>query len=75
MDKVLFVSATEKQRILKIMDEAMNVYKRMKFRVSTGSLNRYLLEIISITPPPSVKGKYVKIMQFYTFFWPMDKLA
>ena len=59
--EVLFVSATEKQRILKIMDEAMNVYKRMKFRVSTGSLNRYLLEIISITPPPSVKGKYVKI--------------
>ncbi len=58
---ILFVSVTEKQRILKVIDEAMNVYKRINFRISTGELNRYLLDVISATPPPSVKGKYVKI--------------
>ena len=58
---ILFVSVTEKQRILKVIDEAMNVYKRINFRISTGELNRYLLDIIAATPPPSVKGKYVKI--------------
>ena len=58
---ILYVSVTEKQRILKVIDEAMNVYKRINFRISTGELNRYLLDIIAATPPPSVKGKYVKI--------------
>ena len=58
---ILFVSVTEKQRILKVIDEAMNVYKRINFRISTGELNRYLLDVIASTPPPSVKGKYVKI--------------
>ena len=58
---ILFVSVTEKQRILKVIDEAMNVYKRINFRISTGELNRYLLDVIAATPPPSVKGKYVKI--------------
>ncbi len=58
---IMFISATEKLRILKVVDEAINVYKRIKFRIKTGELNRYLLETIQITPPPSVKGKYVKI--------------
>ena len=58
---ILFISATEKQRILKVVEEAMAVYKRINFRISTGELNRYLLDVISSTPPPSVKGKYVKI--------------
>tara|TARA_S200000501_G_C20863550_1_gene760940 strand:- start:2105 stop:3412 length:1308 start_codon:yes stop_codon:yes gene_type:complete len=58
---ILFISVTEKQRILKVIEEAMAVYKRINFRISTGELNRYLLDVISSTPPPSVKGKYVKI--------------
>ena len=58
---VLFISATEKLRILKVIDEAINVYKRISSRISTGALNRYLLDIIQETPPPSVKGKFVKI--------------
>ena len=58
---ILFISATEKLRILKIVDEATNVYKRLSSRISTGALNRYLLDIIQETPPPSFKGKFVKI--------------
>ena len=43
------------------MDEAINVYKRISSRISTGALNRYLLDLIQDTPPPSLKGKFVKI--------------
>ena len=58
---ILFISATEKLRILKVVEEAISVYKRIGSRISTGALNRYLLELIQQTPPPSVKGKFVKI--------------
>ena len=58
---ILFISATQKQRVLKVIEEANNVYKRISCRISTGALNRYLLDIIEETPPPSVKGKYIKI--------------
>ena len=58
---VLFISATEKQRIRKVGDEAVDIYSRIGHRISTGLLNRYLLDLIEKTPPPSVKGKYVKI--------------
>ena len=58
---ILFISATEKLRILKVVDEAVNVYKRMKNRIKTGELNRFLLDTMEQTPPPSTKGKYVKI--------------
>ena len=58
---ILFISATEKLRILKVVDEAINVRKRIASRISTGELNRYLLDLIQQTPPPSTKGKFVKI--------------
>ena len=58
---ILFISATEKLRILKVVDEAVNIYKRIKNRIKTGELNRFLLDTIEQTPPPSTKGKYVKI--------------
>ena len=58
---ILFISATDKLRILKVVDEAMSVHKRISTRISTGQLNKYLLDLIQTTPPPSVKGKYVKI--------------
>ena len=58
---IIFISATEKLRILKVVEEAFAVYKRIQYRVSTGDLNRYLLDLIQETPPPSVKGKFVKI--------------
>tara|TARA_Y100000589_G_scaffold156122_1_gene148666 strand:+ start:6415 stop:7719 length:1305 start_codon:yes stop_codon:yes gene_type:complete len=58
---ILFISATQKIRVLKVIDEAVNVYHRINTRIPTPEINRYLLDIIQKTPPPSVKGKYVKI--------------
>ncbi len=58
---ILFVSAITKQRILKVLEIAKEVYDRKKKRIPTNKLNEILLPIIEHTPPPSNKGKYIKI--------------
>ena len=58
---IVFTSALEKQRILKVLECAKDVYKHKTARVSTGKLNAELLPLIEAYPPPSIKGKYIKI--------------
>lgn len=58
---ILFVSAVTKQRIFKILETAKAVYDNRKRRIPTAKLNEVLLPIIEETPPPSWKGKYIKI--------------
>ncbi len=58
---VLFTSALEKQRIHKLVDIAMTVVENRKRRIKTHKLNEVMLELIENYPPPSIKGKYVKI--------------
>lgn len=58
---VLFTSAVEKQRIHKLVELAMEVNENRKRRVPTHKLNEVMLEVIENYPPPSIKGKYVKI--------------
>lgn len=58
---IIFGSALTKQRILKVMDVAKEVYENKKRRVPTHKLNDVMLPIIEKTPPPSNKGKFVKV--------------
>lgn len=58
---IIFTSALTKQRILKLLETAEEVYKKRTDRVPTNQLNEVLLDIIARTPPPAIKGKYVKI--------------
>ena len=58
---IIFASATTKQRIYRVLEEAKNTYKSRVNRVSTHKLNEVMLPIIEATPPPSIKGKYIKI--------------
>ena len=58
---IVFTSAIEKQRILKVLECAKDVYKHKTARVSTGKLNAEMLPLIESYPPPSTKGKYIKI--------------
>lgn len=58
---VVFTSATQKQRIYKVLEAAKEVYNHRKTRISTGKLNAEMLPLIEAYPPPSVKGKYIKI--------------
>jgi len=58
---VLFISALTKQRILKALETAKEVYDNRRKRVPTAQLNEIMLPIIEQTPPPAWKGKYIKI--------------
>ena len=58
---ITFASSLTKQRIFKILDIAKQVYINRNTRIGTTKLNEVLLPIIEETPPPSVKGKYIKI--------------
>ena len=58
---ILFVSALNKQRIHKALETAMAVFENRKQKIATSKLNEVMLAAIEKTPPPSIKGKYVKI--------------
>lgn len=58
---ILFISALTKQRLLKALQLAINVYKNRKYRISTSKLNDVMLEVINHNPPPAIKGKYIRI--------------
>ncbi len=58
---ILFVSALNKQRIYKALETAMAVFENRKQKIATSKLNEVMLAAIEKTPPPSIKGKYVKI--------------
>lgn len=58
---ILFISALTKQRIFKAAETAISVFQNLRKRVPTHTLNEQLLPIIEVTPPPSKKGKYIRI--------------
>lgn len=58
---ILFVSAITKQRVLKALSAMNSVYDSMNRKITTSKLNDFFLPIIEKTPPPSTKGKYIKI--------------
>ncbi len=58
---LIFISALTKQRITKVLELAKDVAEKRRFRVSTGELNQTLIAELEKTPPPSVKGKDLKI--------------
>ena len=58
---IIFASALTKQRIFKVLETAKEVYLHRKARIGTTKLNEVMLPLIEATPPPSVKGKYIKI--------------
>lgn len=58
---IIFISATEKQRILKAVETAMDVYQARQQHIKTNKLNEVMLEIIENYPPPAWKGKYIRI--------------
>lgn len=58
---VVFISVLEKQRLLKSMEAAMQVYADRKRRIPTRLLNDTLLPLIERQSPPMYKGKQVSI--------------
>jgi len=58
---VIFTSALTKQRIFKALEAAVEVFGNMKQKIATSKLNDLVQEAVESTPPPSVKGKFIRI--------------
>lgn len=58
---IVFTSALTKQRIHKVLEETMEVYKNRTQRIPTSKLNEFTQEVVEAFPPPAYKGKYIKI--------------
>jgi len=58
---ILFISALDKTRIFKAMETALDVYKNMFQKIPTARLNEVMQAAIEKSPPPAVRGKYIKI--------------
>lgn len=58
---IIFTSVTEKQRIHDVLKAAVEVFENRIRKIPTSKLNKVMLPIIESNPPPSVKGKFIKI--------------
>ncbi len=58
---VIFISSLTKQRIHKALETAMQVYANQRRKIKTSELNETMLAVIDAYPPPSWKGKFIKI--------------
>ena len=58
---IIFASALTKQRIFRVLETAKEVYLSRKIKIGTSKLNEMMLPLIEAYPPPTIKGKYIKI--------------
>lgn len=70
---VIFTSVPNKQRIMEVLQTAVQVNESRRRRIPTSQLNDYILPVIEQTPPPSTKGKYIRIK--YAMQLPTDTPA
>jgi len=58
---IIFTSALTRQRIFKVLETALEVYKNRSFKVKTRELTDYIFQIVEQYQPPAYKGKLIKI--------------
>ncbi len=58
---IVFTSTTEKQRISKAVDKALEVYANRSQKIKTSVLNEVMLAAIEHYPPPAYRGKFITI--------------
>lgn len=58
---ILFISVTEKQRIFKSIEAALEVFENRKRKIPTSQLNEVMLKAVEAYRPPVVRGNQLKI--------------
>ncbi|HOY97499.1 MAG TPA: ribosome biogenesis GTPase Der [Catalimonadaceae bacterium] len=58
---ILFISVYEKQRIFQAIEKAIQVFENRTTKLATSQLNDKILPEIEKYPPPSSKGKVIRI--------------
>lgn len=59
---VLFISAKTRQRVPKVLELVDFVAEQNAMRIATSTLNNLVREWVSLTPPPTDKGRRLKIL-------------
>jgi len=59
--EIVFTSVVQKQRLLKALELAVRTFENKHRKIKTSELNDFLLPLVQSTPPPAIKGKYIKI--------------
>lgn len=58
---IIFTSTITKQRLLKVLETAIDVYGNRNRKIQTSKLNDFIQEAVEAYAPPAYKGKYIKI--------------
>jgi len=59
--QIVFLSALTKKRIHTLMPEVLKAYENTTKQIKTNLLNNVIMDAVSLNPPPSYKGKRLKI--------------
>ena len=58
---IVFLSALTKKRIHTLMPEVLKAYENTTKQIRTNLLNNVIMDAVALNPPPSYKGKRLKI--------------
>ena len=58
---IVFASVLTKQRVLQVIEKAVEVYGNKTKKIPTSALNDALLPEIAHYPPPALRGKHIQI--------------
>ena len=58
---IVFISAVTKQRLLKLLEAAQQVFSNKNVKVSTSQLNEVMLAAVEKHHPPAHRGKLIRI--------------
>jgi GTP-binding protein len=72
---ILFISAKDKTRIFKAMEEALLVYENRKRKIPTSQLNEVMLKAVESYHAPVVRGNSVKIKYISQLTTPVPSFA
>lgn len=58
---ILFISVLEKQRLMRVVETAMEVFQNRTRKIPTSQLNELMQEVIQAVPPPTHRAHVIKI--------------
>ncbi|PKQ61414.1 ribosome biogenesis GTPase Der [Labilibaculum filiforme] len=58
---IIFTSALTKQRLIQVLESALEVYENRIRKIPTSELNNVMQKAIAALNPPALKGKFIKI--------------
>lgn len=58
---ILFISAKDKTRIMKVVETALDVYESRTRRIPTSQLNDVMLKAVEAYRPPMIRGNIIRI--------------